>query len=138
MLNVVGPYVLPKGDYSIAMADVIQSCVQSKGDNNMPVLMSSYRVCCPRAMMACHSRHRSNMYMLSRAMMACHACRRPTVCAVQGRRWHVTPIVVRPRVLPNGDDGMPRPMPSYRACCLMAKMECHARRHPTVYDVQGR
>ena len=40
-------------------------------------------------------------------MMACHAPQRPIVFAIHGQRWHVTPDVVRMRVLPNAVDGMP-------------------------------
>ena len=78
------------------------------------------RLCCPRAMMACHAR------------------RRPTVYAVKGRRWHATPDVVRPFVLPKGDDGMPRPTSLERVCCPKAMMTCHARRRSTVCAAQRR
>ena len=72
------------------------------------------RLCCPRAMMACHAR------------------RRPTVYAVKGRRWHATPDVVRPCVLQKGEDGMPRPTPFDRVCCPKAMMACMPR--PTSFD----
>ena len=67
------------------------------------------RLCCPRAMMACHAR------------------RRPTVYAVKGRRWHATPDVVRPCVLQKGEDGMPRPTSFDRVCCPKAYFAVHAR-----------
>ena len=67
------------------------------------------RLCCPRAMMACHAR------------------RRPTVYAVKGRRWHATPDVVRPCVLQKGEDGMPRQTPFDRVCCPKAYFAVHAR-----------
>ena len=57
----------------------------------MPRLTSFDRVCCPKAMLACHARRRS------------------IVCAAQTSCLHATPDVVRPFVLPKGDDGMPRP-----------------------------
>ncbi|MBQ2124130.1 MAG: hypothetical protein II200_09145 [Bacteroidaceae bacterium] len=72
------------------------------------------RLCCPRAMMACHAR------------------RRPTVYAVKGRRWHATPDDGRPSMLSKGEDGMPRPTSFDRVCCKKAKMACHARRRSTV------
>ena len=53
------------------------------------------------------------------AMMACHA------------------DVIRPCVLPKGDDGMPRTISFDRVCCTNAVMSCHARRHSTVRAVQG-
>ena len=37
------------------------------------------------------------------------------------------PDIVRPCVLPKGDDVMPRPMSSDRMCSLKAMMACHAR-----------
>ena len=89
-------------------------------------------LCCPRAMMTCHARRWPTVCVGPRAMMACSARRRPTVCAIQGLRWHATPDDGRPSVLSNGDDGMPRPTPSYRLCCARAKMACHARRRLTV------
>ena len=60
--------------------------------------MSLDRVCCPKAMMACHAR------------------RCPFVIAAQGRLCHVTLDVIRPFVLFKGDDGMPRPTSFDRVC----------------------
>ena len=57
----------------------------------MPRPTSFDRVCCPKAMIACHAR------------------RRPTLCAVQRRRYHASP-----------DDAV-------RVCCPRALMSCHAR-----------
>ena len=90
----------------------------------MPCLTSFYRVCCPTAMMACHARHSTvcaakgddvmqrpmlfNCVCCPKAVMSCHARRRPTLRDAQRHRWHATPDVVRPCVLPKGDDGMPR------------------------------
>ena len=54
----------------------------------------------------------------------------PTVCAVQKRLWHATPDVVRPYVLPKGNDGMTRSMSLDRLCCPRAMMAYHARRWP--------
>ncbi|TMW89156.1 hypothetical protein EJD97_017590, partial [Solanum chilense] len=129
MPDVVRLSVLPKGDDTIATPNVVRPCVQFKGDDNMPCLTSfdrgatpdvlrpcvlakgnvvmpsltkSYCVCCPRVMMAYHARHR------------------PTLCAIQGPRWHVTTDIVRPRVLPYGDDGMPRQMSYDRVCFTRA------------------
>ena len=70
--------------------------------------------------------------------MACHARRHLTMCDVLGRQWHATPAVVRPFVLPKGDDRMPRPMSFFRVCCPKALMACHALRRSTVFPVQGR
>ena len=39
--------------------------------------------------------------------MACHTRRFPIVFSIQGQRWHLTLDVVRLRMLPNADDGMP-------------------------------
>ena len=62
----------------------------SKGSDDMQRLMSSYHVCCPRAVMVCYTR------------------RRLTMLAIQERRCHATPDVVLPCMLSKGGDGMPR------------------------------
>ena len=113
------------------MPDVVRPCVHSKGGDVMPRPTLFYRVCIPRAVMSCHARC-SRLCVLSkggdvmprstssdracspRALISCHAPRRPTVCAVQGWRWHGTPDVIRPCVLSKGGDGMPRPTSSDR------------------------
>ncbi|TMW89214.1 hypothetical protein EJD97_017488 [Solanum chilense] len=125
-VDFVPPCVLLKGDDSISMPNVIQPCVQSQGDDYMPRPTSSNRVCFPRAKLDVMSDVIQPCLGYRRAMMASHArCfltarRRSTICAIQGRRWHLMPEVVRPRVLPNGDDGIPRPTSSYRMCCPRA------------------
>ena len=45
----------------------------------------------------------------SKVVISCHARRLSTVCAALRRLWHATPDVVRPCMLPKGDNGMPRP-----------------------------
>lgn len=55
-------------------------------------------------------------------MFACHARHHPTLCVVQGQRWHVMLDVVRARVLPYCEYGMPRTMSYGLVCCLMAMM----------------
>ncbi len=103
-----------------ATPDVVRPFVLSKGYDGMPCPTPSDRVCCPRAMMAWHTRRRS------------------TVCAAQ-RQWrHATADVVRPCVLQKGDDCMPCPTTSDRLCCPRAMMACHALRRPTVCAAQGR
>ena len=92
----------------------------------------------------------------SKAVISCHARRLSIVCAALRRLWHATPDVVRPCVLPKGDDGMPRPtsfdrfvqakgndgMPRptlfHRVCCPKVMMSCHARRHSIVCAAQRR
>ena len=103
----------------------------------MPRPTSFDRVCCPRAMMACHARRGS------------------TMCAVQRRCCHATPDIVRPSVLPKGGEVMPRlmsfdcvqskgsdvmphPTSSDHVCCPRAMMPCHAQRCSTMFAVQGR
>ena len=72
------------------MADVVQPCGLPKGVDGMPRPTSFDRVCCPKA------------------VMACHALRRSIVFAVLGLLWHATPDIVRPCVLPKGGDIMAR------------------------------
>ena len=116
--DAVRPCVLPKGDDGMhATPDVVRPCVLPKGDDGMPRPTSLDRVCCPKAMMACHARRRS------------------TVCAAKRRRWHATPDVVRPCVLPKGDDGMPRPTSFNRVCCPKMLMASHARRRSFVFSI---
>ena len=151
----------------------VRPCVLPKGDDGMTHSTSLNRVCCPTAMTACHGRRRSTVCAAKRrwlhampddvrpsvlpkgydgmprptlsdrvccprAMMAWHARRRSTICAVQGRWWHATPDVVWLSVLPNGDDGVPRPTLFDRVCCPKAMIACHARRCSTVFAVQRR
>ena len=61
------PCVLSKGGICHATPDVAGPCVPSKGYDVMPRPMSFDCVCCLRAVMSFHTRHR------------------PTVCAVLGR-----------------------------------------------------
>ena len=71
-------------------------------------------------------------------VMSCHARRLSTMCAALRRCWHAMPDVVRPFVLPKGDDGIPRPTSFDRVCCPKAMMACHARRSLTVCAAQKR
>ena len=91
------------------MSEVDLLWVLSKVYDDFQRLTSFDRVCCPRAMLACHARHRS------------------TLCGVQGLRRHATPDVFLLFVLSKGDDCMPRPTLSDYVYTPRAKMECHAR-----------
>ena len=126
------------------MHDVVKPCVLPKGGDVMQRVTSSYRVCCPNAVMSCDAQ-RCRPCVLSkggdimprvtssdgacspRAVMSCHARRRPTVRAVQWKRCHPTPDVVRSCVLSKGGDVMPRPTSSDCVCCPKAVMSCHAQ-----------
>ena len=80
-------------------------CVLHKGNNGMLCLMSSDRMCYPRAMWECHDlrgrivcvvqgddnmQHTTSCDRVCypRAMMACHARSHPIVCIFPGRWWH--------------------------------------------------
>ena len=93
----------------------------------MPRSTSSDRVCCPRAMMSCQAR-RCRSCVLPNCDDGMPHPKLPTVCAVQGRRCHATPDIVRPCVLSKGEDVMPCLMSSDCVCCPKAMMSCHARR----------
>uniref|UniRef100_A0A494G8I5 Uncharacterized protein n=1 Tax=Solanum lycopersicum TaxID=4081 RepID=A0A494G8I5_SOLLC len=84
--------------------------------------------------------------MLSKCDYGIPSRSRSTVFVVQGQRWYVTPAIIRPRVLPNGNDGIarnlvqpctlskgdtgiPRRMPSNHVCCRRDMRACHARHH---------
>ena len=106
-----------QGIWFHAMTDVVRPCVQTKGNDWKSRLTSSNCLCCPRMMMAWHAR------------------RHPTVCVIQGRRCHVTPNIVLPRVLPNGDEGMPRLMSSNCLTYPKSMRAFHALRRPIVCAV---
>ncbi|TMW85668.1 hypothetical protein EJD97_022738 [Solanum chilense] len=122
------PYV---GDDNITRPNVAQPCVQSKGNDNLQHPTLSDPICFTKAMMACHARRRRTSCIMSKgddgkpcSMSSnrgdgCMLGPMPTLSVVQGRRLHVTPDVVRPLALPNGDE------------------ECHAQRHPTMCATQG-
>ena len=103
----------------------------------MPRPTLSDCVCCPRAVMACHSRccrpcalytcsdvmPRTTSFdraCSSRGVMSCHTRHRLTVCAAQRRR------------------AMPRPTSFDHVCWPRAVMSCHARRRLTVNAAQRR
>ncbi|TMW88188.1 hypothetical protein EJD97_018934 [Solanum chilense] len=69
--------------------------------------------------------------------MACHARRRPTVCAAKGPCWHVTPNVIRPCVLSEGNDGIKYPTLSDRVCCTRVMMTCHVDVVPPCVLLKG-
>ena len=103
-----------------ATPDIVRPSVLSKGGDVVPRTTSFDCVCCPKDMMECHAQSRS------------------TVCAVQRRRWHVTPNVVQPCLLSKGGDVMRRPTSFDSVCCPRAVMACHPRPRPTVCAVQRR
>ena len=72
------------------MPDVLRPYVLPKGNYIMPHPTSSDHACIPREVISCHARRRS------------------TVCAVQGRGFHVMADVVRLYVPTKGGDGFPR------------------------------
>ena len=117
------------------MPDVVLPCMLSNGDDGMPRPTSFDRVCCPTAMMKCHTPHRQcvshkgnndmpclmsyDRMCFPRAMWACHGLCCQIVCVVQG------------------DDNMPHTTSSYHVCYPMAMITFHARHRQTVYAAQG-
>ena len=148
--------VMPKGDDSNVMPNIVRPFVQSKVDDNIPRPKSSDYVCSPRAIMVYHTRQYSTLSMLfmgddflsrptsfdsffrTRAMMACHARRLPILFSIQLQRWQVTPDIVRLRVLPNADDVMPCSTSSDFVFIPRAMITYHACHFPTMYSVIGR
>ena len=47
-----------------ATPDVVRPFMVSKGDDGMPCPMSFDRLCCPKAMMACHARRRLTVFVV--------------------------------------------------------------------------
>ena len=68
-----------------ATLDVVGSCMLSNNNDGMPHLMSLDRVCIRRAIIALPQPTSSERVCFIRAMMACHTLRRPNVYAVQRR-----------------------------------------------------
>ena len=75
------------------MPDVLRPCVLSKGSDVMPRPTSSDYVCCPRAVMSCHSR-RCRPCVQSKGSNVMPRPTLPTVCVVQWRWCNATPDVV--------------------------------------------
>ena len=85
--------------------DVFWPYVQSKVYDCMQCPTSSNRVCCWKAMMACHAWRRYRMWFL-REMIAFQEWHCQTMCASLRQWWHAMPEVIRPCVLLKGNDGM--------------------------------
>ena len=141
--------MVPKGDYSITMPNVVRPCMQSKGNDNMQSPTSSEWVCCPRAMMVCQAQYYWTLSMLFKRDDGLPRPTSSTVCFGQGPGWNASPYVLQqymlskcddaiPRrshptvsavegqVLPNGDDGIARMISSHHVCCTMAMMASHS------------
>ena len=113
-------FVLSKGYDGMPRPTTPEHLCWSKGNDGMPRPMPSDRVCCPRTMMACQTR------------------RRPTVSPSQKAMMAGPPDIVRPCVLPKGDDDMPCRTSFDRLCYPKSMMACHARRHSSVCASQRR
>ena len=92
-----------QGKLWLVMPHIVRLSVLPKGDDGIPCSMSSDRVCCPRAIMACHARCRLNIY------------------ATQGTCRHAQIDVVPPYVKCKSDDGMLCPT-SYDCMCYPRDM----------------
>ena len=116
---------------------VLRPRVHSMGKDGMACLTSSDRVCCRKAMMAFHARHRPTVCV---ALGQWHAILDVLQSCVVSKRgwWHATINVVRPCVFPKDHAIMPRPTSSNHVCCLRATITCHTRCHLTVCAIQGR
>ena len=117
-----------------AKPDVVGFCLLPKCDDSRSRPTSSYRVCCPRAMMECHARRHLIVCSIQRrwkkatadVIRSCilskgdddgHTLRCLTIFVVQ--RWwcHSSSYVVHQCVLSKGNDGMKRPTLSDHVCC---------------------
>ena len=114
------------------MPDIIRPCMVSNRDDGMPRPRLSDRVCCPRAMMACHAQHLSTRCMLSKSNDGIHARRILTMCIGQRTLLHATPDILRSCILSKGDDVMRRLTSSHRVCCprlidcqMTSGVSCH-------------
>ena len=125
-----------QGPCAHAMPDIVLSCVLSNVDDNVPRPTSSYHVCFPNVIMACHAR-----------------CR-PTVCNAQRRLWHTTPMssnyVCCPKVIMAYDALRHPTMCIAQGPCRQTMIDiiisyvlpremlaCQAQHCPTVYPAQG-
>ena len=102
---------------------IIRPCVLLKGHVGIPHFMSSNSMSSPRAIMACHARRRSFVYIVqSDADMPHSMSYNLLVCPSPMR--HATPNVIRLCVLHKVYDGMPQPS-SIRVCSPKALMAFH-------------
>ena len=143
MPNVVRPYMHSKGDDNMKSPTSSKwVCCQGRLWYAKPDVIGPFQ-CCSREMMAFHTRRRSivcsgqgpglnaspyvlQLYMLSKCDDAIPHRSHPTVSAVEGQGWHVTTNVIRPLVLPNGDDGIAHTISSHHVCCTKAIMASHS------------
>ena len=123
-VDVVRSCVLSKGDDSITTTNV-RTCVQSKGYDMMPCLMSWDSLHFPWVMMAFHDWYCPTLCMLSNGD---NGQPHPTVCSSQGPWWYATPAVVRPCMMSKGDNCMPHLTWFHRLCCPRAMIACHTWR----------
>ena len=107
----------PKAVMSYQARRLSTVCASQRQDG-MPRPTSFDRVCCPKAVMACHARCRSTLF------------------AVHGLLWHAPPDVVRSCALSKEGDVMPRSTSFDRVCFPKAMLACHARRRLTVCAAQ--
>ena len=130
-------FVLPKGDEEMQRSMSLTMCA-AYGDDGIPCPVSFDCVCYPRV------------------MMACDALLYSTIWVSQGPCVNSTPDIIRPCVLPKGDDGMSRMTLSNRVCslkgddgiqrttspdrvcCSKAMIACHTRCIPIMCGFQGR
>ena len=142
-----------KGLRRHAKHNFVRLCVLSKGDNGMLHPTLPDHVSYPRAIMEYHTKQLSFVWQYKRdddmqsptlfdpvccqrAIMACHARRHQTMIAFKRTLLHTTLEIVQPCVLPNGNDGMPRPTTTVCVCNLMARKACQTRRSPTMFLIK--
>ncbi|TMW88875.1 hypothetical protein EJD97_017963 [Solanum chilense] len=110
--------------------------VLPKGNDKMPCLMTTNRICFPLVMIVCHARlHLTVCAAQGGNGMPGPTC--PTMCAAKGPWVHATPYVVLSCVLSKVDNNMPCQTSSDRVCFLWVMMACHTQRRPIVYAAQG-
>ena len=109
-----------QGRWLHAMPDIVNSCVQSKGD---------YDIQHPRS---------SDCVSSWREMMECHTQIFKTVCVFQARWLHAMPDIVNSCVQSKGDDDIQHPTSSDCVSYQRAIIECDAQFYPIVCVVQGR
>ena len=116
--------------------DIIRPCVLPKGRVGIPRFISSNSMSSPRAIMTCHARRRSSVCVVQRDP----DIPPPTSYSRLGcprAMQHVTPNIIRLRVLHKGYDGMPHPTLCDHVSCPRAMMACHALHSLIVCVVQG-
>ena len=138
-----------------AISNIVCLCVQSKGDDCMPILRSIDHVNCPgiwwhfmpkvvqlwvmsKGYYGMPRTTTSDCVCCPRALMACYAQHLPTMCTVHGWWWNITPAIIHSCVHYKSDDGIQIPTLSYLVCFPKVMIAWHTCCHPYRCVINGK